>query len=404
MIAKYTCKSDASGSHVHGEILHREGISVAGDQLVKRLLERIIVPKFASAVDMTPGHVRTLFGKRSPRNADFQSDRVNWINQLFVPLAQRYLDNAVNGVTDEISQTDGAIVPPELLESLQSTINRLYKPGTYAVRNPLTLKYSPKEFEGVVSEVFDDLILGFCESIVEKQADVVLLAGQPTKLSYIREMVETCLPLPHSRIVSMYGRYAGMWYPYQDQSKDNLNPGRIIDPKSTVVVGAAIKYAADQGWLSLNLEMEDLAAKESYYWGTMIESRIGEAAVLFKADGTEGECEFAPFQERQFIGRKRRANPNAVGSPVYVLTIDKGNRDGKIDVKIKLRRKKNELGEEVLELSAADGLVAGARHVWTKTYSSIGERWRSSTTFLTAARLTTSNSTTLDNHGPSLGG
>jgi len=198
---------------------------------VKRLLEIVIVPKFAQAVSMEPHVVQTLFGPEvTGVNREFRTQRINWINRLFVPLAQRYLENAVYEASDEISHTDGEIVAPEVVESLQNTINRLFGPGSYAVNSDLGLRYCKREFEDVVYEVFNDLIFDFCESIVEYQADVVLLAGQPTKLGYIRELVEKCLPLPNSRIVPMYGRYAGVWYPYQ--SSDNLNPGVIIDPRA----------------------------------------------------------------------------------------------------------------------------------------------------------------------------
>ena len=89
MIAKYTCKSDAGGSRVQGETLHRDGVSLAGDQLVKRLLELIVVPQFAQAVGMEPNHVRTLFGPEVPGvNREFRPQRINWINRLFVPLAR----------------------------------------------------------------------------------------------------------------------------------------------------------------------------------------------------------------------------------------------------------------------------------------------------------------------------
>jgi hypothetical protein len=331
---------------------------LAGDQLVKRLLELIVVPKFAQAVGMDPEHVRTLFGPEvTGRNREFRTHRINWINQMFVPLAQRYLENAVDGVTDEISHTDGELILPEVVESLQNTINRLYKPGTYAVHSNLGLRYCRQEFEDVVDEVFNELILDFCESIVQHQADVVLLAGQPTKLSYIRELVEKYLPLPNSRIIPMYGRYAGDWYPYQD----NFNPGRIIDPKSTVVVGAAIEFAANHGMLAqFKFKMADTAAKKSYFWGVMTESRIDPEKVLFEPDRKDPVSTFTMSARRLVIGRKRRHSGDAQASPVYLLKAGTNGRRGEIDVKVSLNRKIGPDGEEMLELAAAEGLVDDA--------------------------------------------
>ena len=45
----------------------------------------------------------------------------------------------------------------------------------------------------------------------------------------------------------MHNHYAGNWYPYQDVK--GHAPGLIVDPKSAVVVGAAIEFMARQGML-----------------------------------------------------------------------------------------------------------------------------------------------------------
>ena len=216
----------------------------------------------------------------------------------------------------------------------------------------------------MVDEVFGDLLFDFCESIVEHKADVVLLAGQPTKIHYIRQMVETYLPLPSSRIISMYGRYAGTWYPYQ--SSDNRNPGVIADPKSSVVVGAAIEFSARHGMLSqIRFKMSDTAAKKSYYWGVMTESRIDRERIVFdqQSEGRGGSStqriDVDVAAQSLFIGRKRRKRDNAQASPVYLLKVHRGGRLGEIEVKVSLERRLDEQGEEILSLESVEGTVDG---------------------------------------------
>ena len=111
MIAKYNFESKIDDS-IRGQVLHQDGISLGGDQLVKRLLEVIIVP----ALRRRPGPGRRrratalrTRGAAEPRNP---RQRVNFINRLFVPLAQAYLNNASDDVTDPISHTDPEIVDP----------------------------------------------------------------------------------------------------------------------------------------------------------------------------------------------------------------------------------------------------------------------------------------------------
>ena len=99
MIARYNFESKID-DYVRGEGLHQDGISLAGDQLVKRLLETIIVPAFSRALGLEDEDVVLLFGPEVPRNREYRAQRVQWMNRLFVPLAHAYLNNAVDDVQD----------------------------------------------------------------------------------------------------------------------------------------------------------------------------------------------------------------------------------------------------------------------------------------------------------------
>ncbi|MCH5373917.1 MAG: virulence factor SrfB, partial [Planctomycetes bacterium] len=363
MIAKYACHVAPGGTTIQGETLHRDGISTAGDHLVKRLLETLIVPQFVDVVGLDVNDAHTLFGKEVPANRAFRAQRIHWMNRLFVPLAQAYLKNAVDELDENLSHTDPEIVAPEVIQSLQDSINQIWGPGAYNVKQDLGLYYDPVDFEEVVDEVFGDLLFDFCESIVEHKADVVLLAGQPTKLRYIQEMVNTFLPLPESRIIPMAGRYAGAWYPYQ--SPDNLNPGVIGDPKSSVVVGAAIEFSARHGMLSqFQFKTSDAVAKQSYYWGVMTESRIDQEQIIFErqaddAANTIQRMDIDVAAQNLFIGRKRRTRDNAQASPVNLLKVIRGPRLGEIDLRVTLERRVGSEGEEEVVLEAVEGRVDG---------------------------------------------
>ncbi len=101
MIAKYNFESKID-DYIRGQVLHQDGISLGGDQLVKRLLETIIVPAFADSLGLEEEDVQVLFGPEVPRNRELRAQRVNWMNRLFVPLAQAYLNNA----GDDVGRTD----------------------------------------------------------------------------------------------------------------------------------------------------------------------------------------------------------------------------------------------------------------------------------------------------------
>ncbi len=346
MIARYELAAGAVDT-ISGEMLHRDGISHAGDQLVKRLLERVIVPYFSDRVGMQADERERLFGEERPWNRHFRADRILWINRLFVPLAQAYLQNAVDENPQTIiSHTDPIYVDPEIVQSLQDRIDSEFKAGTISVFQDLGLAYDQSVFEAVVHEVFNELLLDFCKRIVDCNVDLVLLAGQPTKLRYIQDLVQMYLPLHSSRIVPMYNHYAGTWYPYQDTH--GRNPGIIVDPKSAVVVGAAVESLMTKGKLGhIRFRMKDQHASSApqtnlnqYYWGIMDErsSRIPDYRVLFSPENTSARSEFEVVAERVLIGRRLSPDPQSEATPVYLIKVDKGDRDGSIELAVTLTR------------------------------------------------------------------
>jgi len=364
MIAKYNFESKVDDA-IRGQVIHQDGIYLGGDQLVKRLLETIIVPSFADAVGLEDEDVQLLFGPEVPRNREIRAQRINWMNRLFVPLAQRYLDNAVDDVADEpISHTDPEIVDSVVVDSLQGVFDKLRGPGYYNVQQELDLVFDKVEFEGVVHDVFDDLLFDYCQRIVDHDTDVVLLAGQPSKLSYIQQLVQMYVPLSPSRIVPMHNHYAGNWYPYQDEK--GHNPGVIIDPKSPVVVGAAIEFMARNGMLpQFKFEMHGKTFENSYYWGVMTDATSGirKERILFQPaedQAREEITEFTTSSQRVLIGRKLATGEDAQATPVYLLKMDTGDRIGSTEIVVKIKRKhatKDE--EETLEVDSVTGVVAG---------------------------------------------
>ena len=249
MIAKYNFESKIDDS-IRGQVLHQDGISLGGDQLVKRLLETIIVPAFAEALGLEEEDVQLLFGPEVPRNREFRAQRVNWINRLFVPLAQAYLNNAGDDVTDEpISHTDPELVDPV---GASSRCNRLSTSSaaraTTTPQQELDLVFEPDRVRG---RGLRRLRRAACSTSASASSTTRRGRGAPGRPALEARLHPAAgadyVPLSPSRIVPMHNHYAGNWYPYQDEK--GHNPGVIVDPKSPVVVGAAIEFMARHGML-----------------------------------------------------------------------------------------------------------------------------------------------------------
>jgi len=364
MIARYTYEPGIDDA-IHGHTLHQDGVSIAGDQLVKRLLEKVIVPHFAEAMGLEEEDSQLLFGPEVPKNRGFGSERINWMNRLFVPIAESYLNLAVIGDAEtEIDHNDPELVDPAVLESLEEQCTALRGAGYYNLQQDLGLKYDRAKFEDVVHEVFDDLLFDLCGRMVDYEVDVILLAGQPSKLGYIRELIELYVPLPSSRIIPMFNHYAGNWYPYQDVK--GHAPGIIVDPKSAVVVGAAIEFMARNGMLpQFKFSMKSRERENTYYWGVMTEATftIRDERILFQpAEETMRDewTEFSTIAQRVLIGRKMSPVEDAQATPIYLLKMDAGDRIGQTNVNVRIRRERDqETGEEELHVDSVTGDVAG---------------------------------------------
>ncbi len=363
MIAKYNFESKID-DYIRGQVLHQDGISLGGDQLVKRLLETIVVPSFADSLGLEEEDVQVLFGPEVPRNRELRAQRVNWMNRLFVPLAQAYLTNAGDESAEPITHTDPGLVDPVVVESLQKAFDRLRGPGYYNAQQELNLTFDKTQFEGVVYDTFADLLYDFCQRIVDHESDVVILAGLPSKLGYIQQLVKMYVPLSPSRIVAMHNHYAGNWYPYQDEK--GHNPGVIIDPKSPVVVGAAIEFMARHGMLpQFKFDMKGRTHENTYFWGVMTDATSGirPERILFETvteQSREDITEFQTSSQRVLIGRKLSRDEGAQATPVYLLKIDPGDRIGPTQINVKIKRKHaTKDQEEILEIDQVSGVVAG---------------------------------------------
>ena len=389
MIARYTHVGGIV-DRIDGEVLHRDGISLAGDQLVKRVLERIIVPHFADRIGMGPDEVAKLFGPELPGNRSFRAQRISWVNRLFVPLAQAYLRHAVDENTDDpISHDDGLHVSQDVVDAFETAVNGIYQAGMFNIRQPLDLYYEPEQFDTVIHEVFDELLFDFCERISRYDVDIVLLAGQPTKLKYLQSRVRMYLPLSLDRVIPMHNYFAGTWYPYQSDEAGQM--GVIADPKSAVVVGAAIQSLMHEGLLgNIRFQMRDATHtgkagaggttnQNSYFWGLMTEgaTRIREDKVLFRPDDSVSRFDLQVVAERVQIGRRKSPNPHSEVSPVWLLKIDKGHRHGPIDLVATIERvRPTSKHEETLKLVSVKGSIAGTEAVMDGPDANVQFQWR----------------------------
>ena len=249
----------------------------------------------------------------------------------------------------------------------------------------------PRDLKRSFTKSPDELIsfFDFCERITLHDVDIVLLAGQPTKLRYLQERVRMYLPLSADRVIPMHNYYAGTWYPYQSEHGAQL--GTIVDPKSAVVVGAAIQSLIHEGLLgNIRFQMRDATHtgkagagattnQNSYFWGLMTEgsSRVRDDKVMFRPEDPISRFDLQVVAERVLIGRRKSPHPHSEVSPVWLLKVDKRHRRGPIDVVATIERiRPTATHEETLKLVSVKGTIAGEEAIMDGPDANVIFKWR----------------------------
>ncbi|OIP23941.1 hypothetical protein AUK22_09240 [bacterium CG2_30_54_10] len=291
MIAEYAHSGfDISG--VAQTMLFSEGFSVAGDEVAKRVIEKLVLPQIYNAAsqknpNLSREEFNAVFGPgRGGRDKRFLDMKAELARQVFIPMAHRHLEFA------ELANDE---------PTLELSFDRFFPsrlPGgnildffAEVMKNefqcPLTLPEIPWELSrrrinDVVRNVLETVLRLFSEVIVQFDCDVLILGGKPSSLPVIRDILVRLMPVPPDRIVGLKGYPVGSWYPFSQKG------GGIADPKTTCVVGGAVWLFAERlrKLDGLNLQTnDDLVRNRECFLGTYRPEVMQIDRVLFPQPG-----------------------------------------------------------------------------------------------------------------------
>jgi hypothetical protein len=215
--------------------LYKDGTSEAGDLLLQRVVENILVKKLARATISVsaPRSICESYVEQFERrlNSLVSSDYVVRMltRSFWFPLAIRFV-NAVNKGRDHVELPDTHRVLLEVLrkhsewsddnivssmESLEVTDEDRTLLGREIVK---TFRRTAKLFGAAIS-AFD--------------ADLVVLSGKTTEIPQVQRIFKQFCYLPERRFVPMWNYYIGDWCSIADG-------GVIMDSKYTTVLGAIL--------------------------------------------------------------------------------------------------------------------------------------------------------------------
>ena len=234
--------------------VYREGFRVAGDDLLRDVIERSILPVIEQRlVDCG------LRGAREFLNRCFGIDRVDMseldrhlrrqcVTRVLRPAAIAILQAAEDAdwaaeaqttsqtLRDMIIASGSAVDDPAAGRAVRYVDDAASKEGAVGfslldTQVDLDLQDVRNAVEAIFGDVFDNL----AEIIDHLDCDLLLFAGRPSRLPAVVDLLVNKLPLAPHKVIALGSYQAGPWYPFA-----SLRNFTISDPKTVTVTGAML--------------------------------------------------------------------------------------------------------------------------------------------------------------------
>jgi len=317
-IVEYQDQLAGEGIDLTATVLYRDSSTIAGDGLVRRIIESVLLPALAQGLE--PEGRRALAALLARQKGE---DRARWnriTRQVFLPIVHGWLAAAAR----EEPAAQATPTPRQLRVNLHliEEFNALCQNAGVPERlleADTPLVYSPERLAECIRENFAGLFGSLAKVVEAFDCDLVLVSGKPSELAGLRDLLRAELPLLPQRILFTKNAFVGDWYPL---SLD----GRIHDAKTVTVAGAALYQAIKRGLMGPGWHLSRRVSPHLLtrnYWGTMpkgTQTRFGTLLLAPNQDRSQCRLEVGARLGRRMLPADTRPEP------VYVLQWRDRNR------------------------------------------------------------------------------
>jgi hypothetical protein len=340
MIAEYTPRpSEPSG--VSQRMLFSEGFSIAGDEMAKRIIEKLILKRIFNWAQKKNANItwedfQLFFGPgRGGRDKNFNDMKAELCRQIWIPMAHRHLEFAELDTDDpDIELSFDRFFPYRLPSAnvLDFFADHMRKEFNCDITLPeIPWEISRNRVNAVIANVIENILRLFAEVIAQFDCDALILGGKPSSLPIIREILVKLMPVPSARIIGLKGYPVGNWYPFSQRG------GGIADPKTTCVMGAVVWLFAEKlaNLDGLNLTTDNSLIKQrECYIGTFSPEVMTLTQSLFPTPGNEPASLTA--SRTTLLGIRRIDSSVCMVNPIWQIAIDRDQLKGNGPYQIKL--------------------------------------------------------------------
>ena len=256
-IVSYQNRADSGHANLVAELLFSESSTIAGDLLVRRAIEMVLLPRIASIFgnDAASKTKKTRFEGFMSGNKGANQNSWNRITrQVFIPIVRWWLTNLSakqygGECPAKMIERGSHMVQPEILGRQSSigfddqSFNKLCEKenlGPNLLPWDQVLHYEESRLCEAIEETFESLFRSVTKLVEAFDCDLVLVSGKPSELPFVQDLLIRHLPLTPQRIVFSKDTFVGHWYPLS-------NDGFVHDAKCVTVAGAALYRAIKSG-------------------------------------------------------------------------------------------------------------------------------------------------------------
>ena len=304
-----------------------EGFNIAGDDILKRIVERILIPQIeeyaislgcSSSQDVMNYLFGSIMGKHDALAKEMKK---LFSTQMALPIATEILKQSIKKDEVEIRLCGDffgeSINRPygKIVEFINSYINSHGAENFDIYKVPIRLH--PDEIEDTIKQILSPILKKLTNIIHIYSCDFILLAGRPTKLPIIRDIINRFLPIRPDKVIKFTDYRIGNWYPFANER------GTIDDPKTVVAVGASIalmggKLARLDGFRIDTKYLKDIVTSTANYIGGYNHEQKRVQKVWFNNKGNQEEEELK-FDGPIYIGMKQLNIDDWISTPMFKL-------------------------------------------------------------------------------------
>jgi hypothetical protein len=346
----------------------REGFRIAGDDIVRAVIERIILPQLETALDAAGvgaarALIKELFGGNiaNMQQQDAQR-RVQFALHVLTPLALAMLETYETlpegerrslNVGDVIGWRPAAAGEPPSLAVADHLLAYLEERARDAGGRDFRLADLVLEVDGlaigaVVRHVMQTVLGLLAEVIHHLDCDRILLSGRPSRLPAVHDMLLELLPVTPDRVDLMHRYVVGQWYPFRDVLSE-----RIGDPKTTAAVGGMLCALVERQIANFTLQTSRLTMRSTArYIGELDESgQLFDERVIFKDIDLDKRARQAPAEAtltmhtKMHIGARQLPLERWATTPLYQLDFA-ANQQEPLNMPLTIKLVRKEIDEE----------------------------------------------------------